>query len=96
MTSRCQQLRRLGLSVGHRPFAYHNTPQLLLDSFVQYTNATRYRVRRARARAGRARAGLELGLGQVGPGEGLSQHTTTVAVQYTNATRYRVRRARAR
>lgn len=43
LTSRCQQLRRLGLNVGHRPFAYHNTHQLLLDSFVQYTSITRYR-----------------------------------------------------
>lgn len=47
LTSRCQQLRRLGLSVGHRPFAYHNTPQLLLDSFVQYTSITRYRAKLA-------------------------------------------------
>jgi hypothetical protein len=42
LTSTCRRLRRLGLEIGARPFSYHDTPQLVLDSFLQYTNATRY------------------------------------------------------
>ena len=44
LTSHCRKLRRLGLEIGARPFSYHDTPQLVLDSFLQYTNATRYTV----------------------------------------------------
>jgi hypothetical protein len=42
LTLYCHKLRRLGLEIGARPFSYHDTPQLVLDSFLQYTNATRY------------------------------------------------------
>ena len=44
LTSKCRQLRRLGLQVRSRPFIYSDTPQLDLDSFLQYTNSTRYTV----------------------------------------------------
>ncbi len=44
LTSRCRQLRRLGLEIASRPFVYAGTPQLDLDFFLQYTNATRYTV----------------------------------------------------
>jgi hypothetical protein len=42
LTANCRKLRRLGLEIGARPFSYHDTPQLVLDSFLHYTNATRY------------------------------------------------------
>ncbi|XP_064394287.1 uncharacterized protein LOC135341614 isoform X2 [Halichondria panicea] len=42
LTARCRQLRRLGLEIASRPFVYAGTPQLDLDFFLQYTNATRY------------------------------------------------------
>lgn len=44
LTARCRQLRRLGLEIASRPFVYAGTPQLDLDFFLQYTNATRYTV----------------------------------------------------
>lgn len=42
LTSTCRKLRRLGLEIGARPFIYSDTPQLVLDSFLQYTDSTRY------------------------------------------------------
>ena len=44
MTAMCRKLRRLGLEIGARPFIYSDTPQLVLDSFLQYTDSTRYTV----------------------------------------------------
>ncbi len=44
LTSACSRLRRLGLEIASRPYIYSDVPQLVLDSFSQYTNATRYRV----------------------------------------------------
>ena len=45
LTSYCRRLRRLGLEIGARPFSYQDTPQLVLDSFLQYTTSTKYTVR---------------------------------------------------
>ena len=44
LTATCRRLRRLGLEIGARPFIYSDTPQLVLDSFLQYTDSTRYTV----------------------------------------------------
>lgn len=44
LTAVCRRLRRLGLEISSRPLLYAGTPQLVLDSFLNYTNATRYTV----------------------------------------------------
>ena len=44
LTSECKDLQKLGLEIAARPFYYSDTPQLVLDSFLNYTNATNYRV----------------------------------------------------
>ena len=45
MTAVFRSLKKLGLEIAARPFYYSDTPQLVLDSFLNYTSAINYRVR---------------------------------------------------
>ena len=44
LTSECRSISDLGLEIGARPFVFSDTPQLVLDSFINYTAAVNYKV----------------------------------------------------
>ena len=44
LTSKGKSIRRLGLEIASRPYVFSETPDLELEIFLNYTNATRYTV----------------------------------------------------
>ena len=44
LTSKGKSIRRLGLEIASRPYVFSDTPDLELEIFLNYTNATRYTV----------------------------------------------------